>query len=239
MEYLNYYLYKRILNNLDEYIKNKIEDNDINILNFITFKYIPNYYSKKDKYNLKEGFSSEKFNDFIVECAINLDKENDFYNLLFLYSLIISDTSFKLLNQNNINKDDIDYYISKKYDIKFDIDFYKNNNKKLYKYNEKMHELVSNPLVRIFDLFNSYYYFVNGYKKYKKKFKKEIDNYVEKEISFDQSNFINKKINNIDEFIEYIIIKINDKIISINEYLFEQNDKKFREEFNINKEKKV
>ena len=239
MEYLNYHLFKMLINNLDDYIKNKFEYEDTDILSYISFKSIPNYYSKKDKYGMIEKFNSDKFNDFIVECAINLDKENDFNNLLFLYGLIISDTSSKLLLKNVINNENINNYISLKYDIKFDLDYYKNNNKKILNYTDKMEDLVHNPLIRIFDLFASYYYFIRGYKKYKKNFKKEINKNKSKDLSLDNISFEENGIKNIDDYITYIYETINIKIKALNLYLFEQNDKNFREEFNINKEKKV
>ncbi len=239
MEYLNYYLFNQIVDNLDGYIKSKFEYENTDILSYIYFKNVPSCYSKKDKYKLVENFNTDKFKDFIIECAINLSKENDFDNLLFLYGLIISYSSSKLLSKYEIDKNLIDNYISKKYEILFDINYFKDNSKKIFNYTEKMDDMVHNPLIRIFDLFLSNNYFSRGYKKCKKYFKKESKNIN----TIDEINIeipsINKYIKNIDDFIDYIYNEIKEIIDSVNTYLIERNDKQIRVIFNIDKEKKL
>lgn len=239
MEYLNYYLFTKIINNTDEYIKSKFNYTDCDLLSYLSFKIAPKYYARKDKYDLYNRFKTDTFNDLIVECSINLDKENDFDNLLFIYGLIISNTSFKLLNEKEIDSFKINKYISEKYNISFDMNFYKENHKKI-DYKEKMDHLVHNPLIKIYNFFGSYNYFIRAYKKYKKNFKKELKQKdIPVEYNFDEIVFDNVRITNIDDYIEFIYNEIKIKIDSLNEYLINNNDKKIRIEFNIAKEKKI
>lgn len=263
---LEYYQFKDLFEKLPNLINEKFEYDDSLLLTLLSFKTSPLFYSKNDKYDLYNKFNSNKFNDFIIECAISLSINNDYEKLLFLYGMIISDTTINYLRQyleqivpeypinEAINM--IDSIIADKNEINIK-DSLLDKYPEAFNYYTYMDKLVHRPLVRIFSFFGSTNYFKRAYKKmkkfYKSKTKKKIfkieknetkysDTYSTKIFNKDKNEFkLDDKIYKFEfnDLMDFINDKIYKKINALNAYLFDNYKDNFIKEFNILDDKKI
>ena len=178
---LNYYFFKKVIDKLDDNIKSNLRYDEDLLLNLSNFKSSPLFFDiyklKNDrKYNMYENFHSELFDEFLIECAINLEKENSYKKLLLFYGMLTHHVLESQIDPylNALKSDDydiryaenmIDYYYSKK--LELDI-IKKPLNDKLpqaFLYLDYMDELIHNPMIKVFKLMSSKNYFKKCYKK--------------------------------------------------------------------------
>ncbi len=266
--YLHYAFFKKVTLDLNPMIKNEIIYDDNLIFNLSNFINIGDYYSLKsfkDKYDFNNKLN-EKFNEFIVECLILLNKHNEYDKLYFLYSLVSSYTLDKYINEyieslNNdvLSKEEIYKMIDFSIASKDNIDISKNNLYKIFKnsfeYYNYMDDLIHNPCIRVLKFMASKAYFIRCYKK-KKKYYKSFMKYNIKyplhlllskitKSKIKTKDLIYKDIRDIDlplisdELLEKAYIDTKMQINAINEYLFDDKDSNVRRLYNIDKDKKI
>lgn len=185
---IHYYFFKDVVSKLDLNIQTCLDYDDNLIFNLANFNTTPSFYKlfnlyKNDKYKIQNYFDGNDFNSFIVDCIINLQKDNDYKKLLFLYAMV----SHKILNNYlypyihalksndysfNIALNMLDFYYSKwhGYDITKESIYKTFQNSFIYY--DYMDELIRNPLIKNFKLMSSQAYFNRCYKKKKKFYKK-------------------------------------------------------------------
>lgn len=178
---LNYYFFKKVIDKLDDNIKSNLRYDEDLLLNLSNFKSSPLFFDiyklKNDrKYNMYENFHSELFDEFLIECAINLEKENSYKKLLLFYGMLAHHVLESHIDPylNALKSDDydiryaenmIDYYYSKK--LELDIIKKPLNDKfpQAFLYLDYMDELIHNPMIKVFKLMSSKNYFKKCYKK--------------------------------------------------------------------------
>lgn len=171
------YTHYKFLSDLMNKIKFKDSFNyDDNILfNFANFINVSEFYSLKsfkDKYKFEDKLNL-CFNQFILECVIKLKFENNFNNLLFLYSFISTHVldkyinayinAFKRKNMSILRASNmIDFYI---YSINNDdkMNLYKTFNKS-FVYTKEMDDFIREPLIKTMDFLVPKNYFIKCYK---------------------------------------------------------------------------
>ena len=185
---IHYFFFKDVISKLDSNIQNSLDYDDNLIFNFANFNTTPSFYKlfnlfKNDKYKIQNYFDSNEFNSFIVDSIINLQKDNDYKKLLFLYGMV----SHRILNNYlypyvhalksneysfNIALNMLDFYYSKYngFDVKKESIYKKFPDSFIYY--DYMDELIRNPLIKNFKLMSSKEYFIRCYKKKKKFYKK-------------------------------------------------------------------
>lgn len=237
---IEYYFFKDVLRLLDQSLKKDFILNDSNIFNMATFIDIGKYYRydslKKDNIIFSKRLeNNDEFNNFIIECIIDINLHYDSNKLMLVYGMIAS----HILKANllpflepKINEtqslDDllgmIDFIYTKKYDS---IDLTKVKLTNLFSlgfsYDEYMFELIRYPIVKIFKTFISNNYLIKCYKK-KKKFYSFYNNSFKafKMISLSFKNIrIKKKKTNLKSYfytnkIDTTLLKKNKQILLIN-----------------------
>lgn len=185
---IEYYFFKDILRSLDQSLKKDFILNDSNIFNMATFLNIGYYYRydslKKDNIDFSKKIENDKnFNDFIIECIIDVNLHYNPNKLMLIYGMLSSHILksylmpfLELKVNNNQNIDDLlgmlDFIYTQKYDsldltkIKLDKIF-----SMAFNYNDYMYELIKYPIIKIFKCFISNNYLIKCYKKKKKYYK--------------------------------------------------------------------
>lgn len=266
--YLHYIFLKKVTLKLDPMILNELEYDDNLIFNLSNFKNIGNFYSLKsfkDKYNFTSNLN-DKFNEFIVECLLNIEKHNDYNQLYFVYALISSYTLEKYINEyiESLNNDKLnDEEINKMIDFSIasenNIDISKNNLYKIFKnsfnYYDYMDNLIHNPCIRLFKFLASTNYFKKCYKN-KKKYYKKFMNYnlrypIHKFISLIFKSkkrvkdmiYKDNRLNDLklidDNTLDLALNDVLNQIKAINEYLFDDKESDLRKIYNIENDKKI
>ncbi len=284
---IHYYFYKDVLDKLDNEIKEKMDFNESLLFNYANFNSSPTFFKlfnffKIDKYGMQNNFDGVNFNNFIVDCAVVLNKENKFNQLQFLYGMmayrILNDYLYPFINtlksndySFNIALNMIDFYFAKRngFDVTKESIYEKFPDSFIYY--DYMDELIRFPLVKNFKLMSSESYFKRCYKK-KKKFYKRFAKVkykafllsfyslfyrrrkiLPKEFPYRKkidTNLLNVKKAyfkigefeynyTIDELVNKALKDAVNKIKALNSYLFDNNENKFRKEFNISEEKKI
>lgn len=185
---IHYYFFKDVIENLDNSVKTKLEYDDNLIFNFANFNSSPSFYKlfnfiKNDKYSVQDYFDKEDCNSIIVESAINLEKNNDYKKLLFLYGMIAHKTLnnylypyINSLKSNtysfNTGLNMIDFYYSKRNGMDVTKESIYKKFKDSFVYYDYMDELIRYPMVKICKLMASETYFTKCYKRKKKFYKK-------------------------------------------------------------------
>ncbi len=258
---IKYYFFKDLLTKLNNNLIIKFNYNNDDLFNYSSFIDLPSYYNfyKKSKpFFNKNVFNNDNdiFLSFIRELVLNIDRKNDFDNLLFIYGLLSSFILDKNLDKyyesneiedKNIIDNMLDYHLMKTND---NIDLSSNYLFKLFKninYTNKMKQLVHYPFVKIYNQFGEVQFINNCYKKRKSFYK----HYAIKNIFSPKFIFKNKKyklkyryikyesideklLSDLDYIINKSIYEVNEYIDTINLYLFENKDKDFRKLFKIN-----
>lgn len=185
---IHYYFFNDLVSKLDSNILQKMDYDDNLIFNIANFNTSPSFYKifnlfKGDKYKIQNKFDNNEYNSFIVDCIINLQKENDYKKLLFLYGMV----SHRILNNYiypyiyTLKSDEysfnralnmLDFYLSKwnSFDVTKESIYKKFS--EAFTYYDYMDELIRNPMVKDFKLMSSQEYFKKCYKNKKKFYKK-------------------------------------------------------------------
>lgn len=179
---LHYYFVKKIMNNVPKnIISNFSYTNDL-LFDLSTFNDLGIYYKifnpfKKDKYKIYDKLQSDKFNDFIIECIAICKKNNNYNQLLAIYSMISHNILQKHVNTflstrltRRLKYDKacniIDSYYAKINDsinlYKVDLTEYFLNG---FKYYDFLDDLIHNPLIKHFSFFCSKEYFEKSMKR--------------------------------------------------------------------------
>lgn len=179
--YLNYYFFKDVVSNIKESILQEFIFDDslmFNFSNFVNMPYFAYAYNiiRKDKYNLYEKLNNQ-FDDFFIDCIIQLNMKNDYKRLFFMYALISTKTLHDYLDPY-INKykepeetiDDVynmlDYYFA--YTENFDLTkeplFTKFPD--AYSYYNYVDDLVHYPIVKNYHIMASKNYLIKAYKRF-------------------------------------------------------------------------
>lgn len=179
---LHYYFIKKIMNNVPKnIISNFSYTNDL-LFDLSTFNDLGIYYKifnpiKKDKYKIYDKLQSDKFNDFIIECIAICKKNNDYNQLLAIYSMISHnilqnhvDTFLSVRLSRRMKYDKacnmIDSYYAK---INDSINLYKTDLTEYFlngfKYYDFLDDLIHNPLIKHFSFFCSKEYFSKSTKR--------------------------------------------------------------------------
>ena len=179
---VNYYIFKDVINELPSQISEKKELMKDDLFNFANFNTTPWFYCgfhKKDKYDLFNKLNGEKFNLFYADVLANLAKDLSYEKLIFVYGIYVNHLVYKkmgdyinALKANNTNYYEaynmLDYYFANKFD---NIDLKKTNLRMYFEngftYYPFMDELIHNPLLRNFDIFQSNSYMKKSYNKKK------------------------------------------------------------------------
>ncbi len=185
---IHYYFFKKVVDNIDKSIMDRIDYSNDLLFNVANFNSTPAFYRlfnlfKGDKYGIYDYFKSPACNDFIIDCTISLQKNNDFNKLFLIYGML----SHKILNDYlypfiNVFKDNtysfntalnmLDYYYTKKDGINLTkvsiCKLFPNS----FTYYDYMDELIRYPIVKNFKLMSSKSYFLRCYKTKKKFYKK-------------------------------------------------------------------
>ena len=263
---IKYYQFNNLINRLPSVIKDKFNYDDSLLLSLLSFKSSARFYSKRDKHQIYNRIDSELYKDFILDSAINLSINNDYEKLLFLYGLIISDTTSYYL-KIYLEQISDEYSFNESLNMVDKIYADKNNlniNESILKqfptafiYHKYMDELIHTSFIRNFGFFSTDNYFKIAYKKMRKFYKKNTKNkignldknetiypetYSTKIFNKDRNEFVidNKKYKyELNEFINFIDDIIYKKIDALNNYLFFNQEKDFIKEFNIPKDKKI
>ena len=185
---LHYYFFKDLVDNLDKQIKENLEYDDSLLFNLANFNSTPSFYKlfnllKDDKYAIQDYFDKDSFNSIIIESAINLQKNNNYNQLLFLYGMIshkiLNDYLYPYINalKPNITSFNtalnmLDFYYAKRneFDVTKESIYIKFNTS--FKYYDYMDELIRFPMVKVCKLMSSNTYFTKCYKRKKKFYKR-------------------------------------------------------------------
>ncbi len=266
--YLHYTFFKKVTLNIESMIKKEIEYDDNLIFNLANFNNIGYFYSLKsfkDKYQFTDKLN-EKFDEFIVECLLNIEKHNNYNQLFFLYSLVASNTLEKYLNKylesienDKLNDEEIYKMIDFSISSKDNIDISKNNLYKIFKnsfeYYDYMDELIHNPCIKLFRFMASTNYFKRCYKNKKKYYKSFMKTNLRYPIHLLVSKMFRSKKRTkdmlyndprdtdipliTDGMLDIAYKDVMKKIEAINAYLFDDKESDLRKEFNIDNEQKL
>ena len=185
---IHYYFFNDLVNRLDNQTKTKLDYDDNLLFNLANFNTSPSFYklfniSKRDKYKVQEYFDSDDFYSFLVECAINVQKDNDYKKLLFLYAMI----SHKILSSYlypyitslksntytmDVGLNMLDFYFARRHGLDVTKESLYNKFKGGFIYHEYMDELIRYPMIKICKLMSSESYFTKCYKRKKKFYRK-------------------------------------------------------------------
>lgn len=262
---LKYFCFKKLIDKEPELIKEKLEYDDSLLFSLLSFKQSAMFYSKKDKYDIYNKLNNESFIDLIIESAINLSKENDYNQLLFLYSFVIDyyvdyyitpylsifAKDYSLCEACNM----LDSIVANQNEFNISIPLSKQF-KDAFKYYDYMDDLIHLIMIKLYNFFGSTNYFKIAYKKTKKfykNYKAKINGINKKELKYPETystSILNKNKDeyeiydkvlkyDLNEYINYINNIINRKIKSLNAYLFDNFKDDFIKEFNIPVDKKI
>lgn len=185
---IHYYFFKNVITNLDNDILEKLEFDDNLVFNLANFNNTPSFYSlfhitRNDKYKIQNYFDGMEFNSFIVECMINLQKNNNYKQLLFLYAMVTHRTLNDYLYPyvNALKSSDysfttainmLDFYDAKRNGFDVTKDSIVKEFHDSFVYYDYMDELIRYPMVKAFKLMSSESYFKRCYRKKKTFYKK-------------------------------------------------------------------
>ncbi len=236
----NYYFLKQIVDKLPKNIEfNKEISKDL-IFNFANFNSTSYFYKKvnkkKDKYQLFNKIYDKSFDSFYVDLLIELKKDLNPYKLLFSYGIY---TNYYLTNnlkeyilktKNSTTTLDeaynmLDFYFANKND---DINLKKTNLRLFflngYNYFDYMEELIHKPLLKNYNIFNSYNYFKKSYKN-KEKFYSFC---TKSRVGIRKILFkLFSRIYKINTKFYFYNDKIDTKLINLQRNKFEINDKTY------------
>lgn len=182
----HYYFLKKINEKLNSLVINNIEITDDLTFNAANFNNTTYFYKLisfgRDKYNIAEKYE-EGFNSFIADCLLNINKNNDFNALYFIYGMVsthILDSYLKQLTDafkneklNYLTASNMgDYYIGKINDIDLCKTTIYKEFKNSFEYPDYLDDLIHSACIRNFKLMASNNYFKKAYKRKKAFYKR-------------------------------------------------------------------